>query len=151
MMKSIRRGARIVFLAPLALALVAASACGDDPLGTDDDPADSVVAVRLQIGNTTVTVNEGGVVSGGPAQIGAGATAIAAAFIDSQGNAVAGLGEFELRVTPANAALLTFARNGQFTGTLNRVAPGSTTLSVQLFHTGEGHADFEVTLPISVS
>ena len=53
----------------------------------------------------------------------------------------ADLGEFELRLTSANASLLTFSRTGGFTATLTGVAAGSTSLDFVLWHKVEQQKD----------
>ena len=128
-------------IARFALVGALLTACGDDPV-EPGDPADAVVAMRITVGGTVVTVNEGGTVTGGPVNIGAGATSVSVAFLDSDGDTVTGLGDFVVRATPANTGIMTFQSTGDFTGTLTRVSAGTTQVAFELFHVEEGHADF---------
>lgn len=143
---------RAALVAPLALSLTLLAACGDsNPV--DVDPADSVASVRLTLTNTmatVVTIAEGGAVTGGPVVLPAGATTVAVSFLNAEGQLVGGLDEFELRLVPANAALVSFTRTGPFTGRLTRLAAGTTTLDVQLYHVLEGHADRNWSLPVTM-
>jgi hypothetical protein len=128
-------------VAPFALAGALLTGCSDDPV-EPGDPADAVVAMRITIGSTVVTVNEGGTVTGGPVNIGAGATSVSVVFLDSGGATVTGLGDFVVHATPANTGIMTFQSTGAFTGTLTRVSAGTTQVAFELYHVEEGHADF---------
>ena len=59
--------------------------------------------------------------------------------------------EFELRLEGLNTAIATFTRTGAFTGTLTGVAVGTDAVTVELFHTGEGHADFAKSINLQVN
>ena len=136
----------------LALATSIIAACGDDPV-EEEDPADSIVTMTLLVGNQTIIYSKvTSSVTGGPIVIGAGNTVVSVSFKDAAGATVTGLDAFELRVTPTNTALVTFASTGKFTGTLTKVGAGSTQLSVQLWHVAEGHADVETgpIIPITI-
>jgi hypothetical protein len=125
-------------------------ACDDSPTDEEEDPADAIATLRITLANITVSMRaEDGNIASGPTSfvIGSGSHVLTAAFLDQSGQPVAGLTDFELRVTPVNAALVTFARTGAFSGTVTRVAAGTTRLKVGLWHTEEGHFDigeFEV-------
>jgi hypothetical protein len=143
-MQKLNRWTRALAFAPLFAAVSLLAACDDDPTDEDHDHAEEIVTYRVQIGNSTVVLNEGGgIVSGGPVVIGAGVHNVTVTYLDAAGASLNSEleADFETRIAPANAALVTFARTGAFTGTLTRVAAGSTTLSLSLFHKGEGHDD----------
>jgi hypothetical protein len=138
------RWTRALTFAPLFATVAMMAACGDDPTAEEEDPAEAIESVRLTIGASTVTLNTSGTVISGtsPIVIPAGTHVVTATFLDGAGASInAELGEFEMRLTPANAALLTFTRTGAFAGTLTRVAAGSTQLSFVLWHIAEGHED----------
>ena len=139
-MSSARRWMRLLVLVSLCVGPGAVSGCGD---GDDDfDPADQVLQMRLLVGAQTLVVSLGGGVTNAPIVIGAGETSLSAAFLNPAGNPMGGLDDFELRVTPANTALVRFNRISAFAGTLIEVAPGATQLSVGLWHNGKQHFDF---------
>ncbi len=120
------------------------AACDDDSTDEDDDPAEAIATIQLTVGASTVTLNTSGTVIAGPSPIviPTGTHNVTAAFLDDVGASVnADLGEFELRLTPANASLLTFSRTGGFTATLTGVAAGSTSLDFVLWHKVEQHED----------
>ena len=142
----IRRTAQILSLALIATAAVA---CSDDELiSPDEEPqvATMRLAVSTAAGTSTVDVSENGTVTGGPLLIANNGT-LTAQFLRVDGTPdplAAGFG-FELRVTPATPANLTFTRTGQFSGTLTITGLASnatTTAQFVLFHTEEGHEDF---------
>jgi hypothetical protein len=142
------RKIRRAMLAPLFMGLVLAVACDDED---DPDPSDSIVAMNLIIGNSAITVSESGAITGGPAIIQTSGVPISATFVNSSGNVVAGLNDFELRVTSENTGRVTFTRVSAFAGTLNRIAAGTTNLKIGLYHVLEGHFDFgEFTIPLNV-
>lgn len=120
--------------------LALAAACDDETGPTD--PADTILSMRVTVENQTVTVNEGGTVTGGPIRIQVSGVPISATFISAAGVPVGGLDAYELRVTSAAPGFVTFSRLSAFSGTLTRVAPGATALSIGLWHNGEGHFDF---------
>jgi hypothetical protein len=121
----------------------AATACGDDPVIEEPDPAEEVVAMRLTIGSQTITINELGTVTGGPILLPRANTTVTAVFLDEDDSIVTGLdAEFRLEVTIGNTTLATFTRTGAFSGTLAGVAAGQTTIEFALFHVAENHEDF---------
>jgi hypothetical protein len=135
----------------LSLALLAATAvaCSDDELVSPEQEP-QVATMRLTVnttaGTSTVNVSENGTVTGGPLLIANNGT-LTAQFLRADGtpDPLAAGFEFELRVTPATPANLTFTRTGQFGGTLTVTGLASnatTTAQFALFHTEEGHADF---------
>jgi hypothetical protein len=50
--------------------------------------------------------------------------------------------EFELRVESANTSVVTFTPTGAFTGTLNGLTAGNTTMEFVLWHLEEDHDEF---------
>jgi hypothetical protein len=138
-----RKPRRLLAMFAMALLVSFTAACDDDPAAEEEDPADLIETMRLTVGAQVINVRKAdGNVTGGPIVKGPGATTITATFLDASGNTVSGLdAEFELRVTSGNTAFVTFTGVSAFAGTLNRVAAGSTTLTVGLFHAGEQHFD----------
>ena len=117
------------------------AACNDDPAEPGEElPA----AMRLTVGSQIVTVDDAGNVTGGPITIPVGTTSITAVFLDAdlQPADFVSATEFELRVTPASTAIVTFARASAFAGSLTGVSTGSTTIEFALFHLEEQHDDF---------
>jgi hypothetical protein len=142
---------RLLMLTPLCAALLLATACDDDEDEELDDPAESITEMRLIVGNQAIAINRAGTATPSTPIIMQTSVPISATFVNSAGNTVALPAEFELRVTSDNTARVTFTRVAAFQGTLNRIAAGTTTLKVGLYHTGEGHFDFgEFTIPINV-
>jgi hypothetical protein len=150
-MFDIRRRTRLAALLLTGVVAIVTAACGDDPV-EPPDPAEEVAAVRLTIGTQTVTVNEGGTVTGGPINLTAGgSSAVTATWIRSDETTVTGLeADFELRIIPTNTGIVTFTSTATFAGTLNGVAAGTTTVQVQLFHLEEQHGDFDQLVPVTV-
>ena len=142
----IRRTAQVLSLALLPTIAVA---CSDDelvsPVG-EPQVATMRLTVTTPAGTSTVNVSENGTVTGGPLLIANNGT-LTAQFLRADGTPdpiAAGFG-FELRVTPAAPANLTFTRTGQFGGTLTITGLASnatTTAQFALFHTEEAHEDF---------
>jgi hypothetical protein len=126
------------FVLPLVVALSAVAGCDDDPVEPEEP---EIGTMRITVGSQTLTFTE----AGGPTTltISGASTAIAATFLDPDGVPLTlDAADFELRVSPANAGVLTFTRTTAFSGTLNRVAIGTTTVELAAFHKGEGHDDF---------
>ena len=94
-------------------------------------------------GSTLVDVWAGGQVVGDPLVIAAGTpTPVVATFHDAASNLVMGLDEYELVVAPADSTLLRYTRTGPFTGTLTRLASGTTTIQLGLRNTMRQLEDF---------
>lgn len=147
------RSFRSLSLGGTLLAATTLAACGgDSPTDPHDDHAEEVDAVRLTVGTQVVEVDIGGTVTGGPILIPVGTSvAVTAAFLDHDGHVLElHDDEFELRLVPANAGVVTFARTGPFAGTLTGVAAGQTTLAVLVWHLEENHEDFEQLVTVSV-
>jgi len=73
----------------------------------------------------------------------AAASSVSATFLDEDGEIMMlDPAEFEIRIIPVNTTLLTFLRSTAFTGTLNRLGTGTTTMAVSVFHKDEEHNDF---------
>lgn len=130
-------------LAALAAALVV-TACKDE---TAAEPEPDVAQIRIILNTApadTVFVSSTGTVTSGPITI-SGNTAFTVQYLGADGNpdpVVAGSTDFQTNVIPANTGVVTFTRSSAHAGTLNKVAAGSTTLAVSLFHVVEGHDDF---------
>ncbi|HZF66828.1 MAG TPA: hypothetical protein VEZ47_02200 [Gemmatirosa sp.] len=148
-------------LATLSLA----AACGDDP-DVEDEP--EIASVRL-----TVTP------PGGAAQnyvlrttgtnptiaLRVGTNAVSAVALDDDNQTISLGSDFELRIvrsvsvvgaseveTPLTGAV-TFTRTGGLAGSLvatGAVTPAATAM-LRIFHTGEGHGDFEPTINYTVT
>jgi hypothetical protein len=132
----------------LSLGLMLAACTGAEP---EAEPA--VATMRLTVGTQTIDVADNGAVTPAAGITISANTNLTATFLKADGSAetLVTADEFELRVTPANAALVTFTRSGAFAGTLNRLASGSTQLSVELFHLIEQHEDLgPFNVPITV-
>jgi hypothetical protein len=136
---AVRRSRLSVYFAlPLVVALSALTACDDDPVEPEEP---EIGTVRLVIGTQTLNVTGSGTA---PAVTISGAsTLVTATFLDEDGAPLTlNSSEFEIRLVPATSGRVTFTRTGPFTGTLTRVAAGTTLVAVSVFHLGEGHDDF---------
>lgn len=135
-----------------ALLAVALAACDDDE-GPSDEP--QFTTLRLTIGAQVIDFNRSCVRTPDVAiQIPATATtAVTAQYLLANGSPdpLVTAGDFELRVTEfANTGLATYATSGAFGGVFTRVAAGTTSAKVALFHLGEGHGEVECVAPIEV-
>ena len=137
------------------VAVTLLTAMGGAACSADEEAEPDVASLRLTVGNQTINVSDNGTVTGGPITLTAGGNAtVTAAFLNAAGtqDPIAHGADFQLNATPASTATVTFARTGAFTGTLNGVAAGTTTLEVSLFHTVEMHADFgPFDVPVTVN
>jgi len=122
----------VAFAAVFALAACSSTTEVDEP---------EIGSVRLTVDGTVLVITPGG--AQGTLTLNAGASSVSATFLDEDG-AIMTLdpAEFEIRIIPANTTLLTFLRSTAFTGTLNRLGTGTTTMRVSVFHKDEGHDDF---------
>jgi hypothetical protein len=137
MMSSIR-GRRLRFALLLCAAPLVLPACSDSPTEQGEP---EIGSVRLTAGGQTVVITPGG--AQGTMTLNGSATNVTATFFDNQGDPLTlDADEFEIRLVPANAGVLTFTRQSAFSGTLHRVAAGSTLVAVSVFHLLEGHPDF---------
>jgi hypothetical protein len=130
-------------LPAMLFSVLALTACDDDDEnGTEPEP--EVVTMRLTAGAQVVTVSNNGTVTNGPIVVPVGTTALTLEFLDDTGNPdpLVTDADFEARVTPTPATVLTADRTSAFAFTLTGVAEGSATLSAELFHLEEGHSDF---------
>jgi hypothetical protein len=127
-----------------ALALTGACRSVTDP--HDDEP--DVHAVRLNFNNGAqiITVVEGQVNATVNLATATSAT-VSAQWLDHNLNVIGEVtgDEFELRIIGR-----TFTRTGPFAGTISGLTAGSNTVTVQLWHLHEAHADFEVQLNIVI-
>jgi hypothetical protein len=139
-MWNIARHRRLSFITLFAAA-TAFVACGDST--APDDHEELPHELRLTIGSQVITINDSGVVTGGPIMIPVGSTTITAVFLDDE-DAVMDLSadEYELRVVSDNTAVASFNRTSAFAGTLVGGTAGQTILAFSLFHIEEQHEDF---------
>jgi hypothetical protein len=101
--------------------------------------------IALMFDGTLVDVWAGGQVLGsGPLVIATEAsTAVTASFHDAAGNRLMqGFEHYQVTLTPLDAKLLKFTRTGPFAGTLVRIAPGPTELTVALYNLDTQTVDF---------
>jgi hypothetical protein len=151
MFDSRKRRHRGVMLFAFCLALGAGD-CGDDPIV---EPEPEVETMRLVVGSQTINVqpNAACAVTGGPIAIGSGNTAVSVQWLKADGTpeTIVTATDFELAVTPANTAVVTFSRTGAFTGNLVGGTNGSTQVNFGLFHTGEGHLEFDCDVSLTKS
>ena len=148
MFARIQSAVRLGAFAPLVLVLFSTTACTVEVVKpvyeTEDSPSvhfgDGYLATMF--GSTLVDIWAGGQVVGNPVVVAPGdPMVITSAFHDAGANMIMGLTEYDLVMTPA-APLVTFKRTGALTGTLARVAPGSTVLMVGLHNNERQLEDF---------
>lgn len=136
---------RAFAFAPLLAAVALITACDDDPVEPHEDEPE---AIRLIIGEDTVEIDGG---QTGSVTIPLGGTAIAAVFLDADGDEVdVHDDEFELRIEPDDEQVVTFTRSDAFSGTLNGESEGTSTAEVLLWHLPVDHDDFEADLIVTV-
>jgi hypothetical protein len=125
-----------------ALALIPMlSACSDDQIVDDDDDlGEEVATIRLTIGQQTVDVDQDG--ANLSFDIPRGTSTITASFLRQSGTALVlpSNGEYAVNFVSANTARMSFARTGDFSGTLNGLQTGPVLMSVELLH--GSHSDF---------
>lgn len=134
-------------LVPILVSTAVLAACQRSTTEPDEH-ADRVDVIRLRVTVTgqaeqTVDITRSGAQAGITLPVNL-AAAVTAEFLDDDGDPVdLHDDEFELRVVPQNASLLTFTRTGAFGGTLTGLTAGEVTLAaVSVFHLDEGHDDF---------
>jgi hypothetical protein len=97
--------------------------------------------LATMFGSHLVDIWAGGQVVGDPIVLGDTPMEITAAFHDAGATMIMGLTEYELVMSPASP-LLAFKPTGVFSGTLTRIAPGTTVLMVGLHNTERQLEDF---------
>ena len=123
--------------AALALVIPAFVAC-DDSEGPDDEP--EIATVRLTIGTQTATMNPAGTVTGAVTLTRNTATPVTAVALAANGEVIS-LGN-DFRLDLATTGGITFARTGNFSGTLTGATAGTGTVQVCVLHIEENHCDF---------
>ena len=142
------RFARHLRFAAVLFALTGTAAACDDPIDVDDEPEVStfrVMAVTPTGDMRTIDITESGQT---PASVTLpSGTAITVQFLRPDGSieTIVNPTDFELRVVPVSGGV-TFARTGPFAGVLNSATPGPKTVTLQLYHLGEGHGEGQVNL-----
>jgi hypothetical protein len=136
----------------IAITLLAAvptlTACSKDD-DHDDEP--EVAFIELTIGATTIRVDEGGNVTGGPVSIARDTdVAVTARFLRANGqpDPLVTADEFRLTGEPVNPGGITFTSTAAFTGTLRGLQAGIHGVRFGLLHVAENHTDFG---PLTVS
>lgn len=137
-----------------ALLVVALAACDNDE-GPSDEP--QFTTMRLTVGAQVVNITRANCARDPNVAIqipAAATTTVTAQYLLANGTAdpLVTNADFELRVTSfANTGLATFATTGAHGGVFTRLAAGTTTATIALFHLGEGHAEVEcVGVPLEV-
>jgi hypothetical protein len=119
------------------LAMLFASAC-EDAVAPEEVP---IASVQLTVGTRTVTLTPTG--ASGTLIVSGASSDVSLKAFDADGAEIPLAPEdFELRLTPTNAALLTFVHLTGTTGKLNRTASGTTTIAVVLYHAAANETDF---------
>jgi len=122
---------RVMLVAALAV-LASGAGCSDSA-----SPAEhvDVHAIRLTVDTQTVTIEDGGAVTGGPLVIQVGEIGLTAQFLDRGGElAPVDPAEYRVEIVSSDENAVTFARQTAFAGTLTGVAAGSAQLAVCLLH-----------------
>ena len=148
---------RVLRLAALVPVLALAAACDDDP-ATVPEPEPTFTRMVLTFTPTggaasTVTVTRANASVSGPLAIAAGGTLVAT-FVDASGAAdpviAANQADFETRITSPASPRATFTRSGPNSFTVARNSAGTETVTVQLYHLGEQHAELQATVTLNV-
>lgn len=147
-----RTGRHLLGTAAMLLALGSAGVgCTTASLGPEPDV---VTLLLLFPGNDSVLVDiESGVVTSGPISIFSN-TDFEALFLLEGGSADFRVVEadFRLDVTPANTGIVTVSRSGgPWTGTLNKVVAGNTTIAFALVRIATGAFEFNRSVDIEVN
>jgi hypothetical protein len=132
-----------------ALGLAGTAACTSNVLSGDPDIATMYVVLP---GNDTVTVNtETGEVTPGAITI-VGDTDFSTAFFTEDGVPDGRVTETDyiLEIAITNTSFVTFLRDGAFTGTFDKIAPGSTDGVFTLRRYSDNLNVMTVTVPIDV-
>jgi hypothetical protein len=121
--------------------------------GCKNDKEAEVGSIKLMAGTQTITITMTGSV-GGPIIVTHGqSVALSATFFKADGTVetlVTGP-TFRLDVTPA-ASNVTFSRTGDFTGNLNGVTAGTTTIAVTVLHVVDNQNRLgPVNVPVTVN
>ncbi|MBK8058802.1 MAG: hypothetical protein IT358_00535 [Gemmatimonadaceae bacterium] len=134
------------FVTPLILAAtLVVGACSDDPTEPEDEP--EVQTLTLTVGSSTITIDKTTGAASGNLVVPAGTSTVAAQWKRADGSleTLITSAEFDLKITPATPANLTWTPNGAFAGTLvttGLASNATTNASVALFHKEEQHEDF---------
>jgi len=134
----------------MLLGLAIGGACLGGRLGPEPEVATMLL---LFPGNDTVFVDIGsGDITSGPIETFSDADFTAEFFADD-GTPDSRVTEqrFRLDVTPANTGIVTFTRGSAFSGTLHKVATGSTQIAVALVNIAESRNLFLFNIPVNVN
>ena len=135
-----------------ALLVLGALACSSGTDVVTQEPEPATMEVRID-GNLALTVNKSGGTTGPGIRLSLGTpSTLDATFRNAAGSIVANnSSDFQLDVTPANAAILQFTRTGLLRGQLTGSSAGSTTVRLSLRHISQGHDDFPASfLPVLI-
>ena len=135
----------VTTLAAMSLLVSGTGACSDD----DDDDEPEIGQIRLTIGTVNIT-SIATQPPTGTVIIPRGNHTVSVVTMTNTGATLTLGAEFELRIQSTNPAAFTYTRSTAFTGSAVAGTAGTSTLTVQLFHLGENHADYTVTFPVTV-
>jgi hypothetical protein len=126
----------------IAIALLAVlGGCGDvTPVLDEPDVATMEVMLDHQLAVTASA--DGGVTGPGMRLVRNVPAELEVVFRDADGRVVANAPDFQLMVTPASIATLSFTRSGPLRGTLSGQVFGSTSVEFRLRHVSQDHDDF---------
>lgn len=136
---------RCTSVAALSFLVLGATACDDD----DPPEEPEIEQIRLNVG--TVVINS--VSEQPPTQavsIPRGTHTVTLTAMTASGQTINLSSEFELRIDSSNTNVLTHTRSG-LGGTINALAVGTSNLTVEVFHIGEGHSDYTVVFSVTVT
>lgn len=143
---------RVILVAVLAV-LASGAGCSDSA-----SPAEhvDVHAIRVMVDTQTVTIEDGGAVTGGPLVIQVGEIGLTAQFLDRAGKlAPVHPAEYRVEIASSDEDAVTFARRTAFAGTLTGVAAGSAQLAVCLLHVASEQCEVgsrtAMVLPVTVA
>ncbi len=143
-----RRAAHTVLA--LTAAAILTTACGDDPAAPDDEPDTTRIVLTVGTGATAQTVTwttANGSVSPATVTSPAGQSRVVTAqFLRADGSAdpIVTAADFRLDLTPVTGTGVTVAKTGNLAATLTAggTSGQSVTMTLALFHLGEGHNEY---------
>ncbi len=141
---------RTLRLGAVLLVVGSAAACGENPVGDDDEPQVETAVLTVSGGGSTaqtVTLRRTGGTTPSVTLPVTSSRTITVEWRRPDGSRETRIenGEQQLEVNTSASPGVTFARsttNPAFEGTLTAAQTGSRTITIRLFHPEEDHADF---------